>query len=153
MAHLKVILAYFWIIPSDFCFISRFSNWALPPDQQTDQPTDRVSYRGAMAHLKTSFVTSENAPRKTCQSFVLVWTYTQEKPWKYPSPFNESHRKIHFSLDFRTVCAEDPSLHQSLVRNSTAALKLRSASTLVGGRVIKVRQIFSSFTSCYLVDS
>ena len=51
MTLLGIILAYFWIIYSDFCFLSRLLTRAWH-DRSTDRPTDRASYRGAMAHLK-----------------------------------------------------------------------------------------------------
>ena len=55
MAHLKIILAYFWNISSDFCFFLRFSTRALC-DRLTNRPTDRAAYRGAMAHLKIKVI-------------------------------------------------------------------------------------------------
>ena len=75
MAHLKIILAYFWIVSSDFCFNKRFSTRAWPTNQPTnqltDQPTDRASYRGAMAHLKMKMKLRSNANAKH-ESFAPV---------------------------------------------------------------------------------
>ena len=64
VTHLKVILVYFWIVSSDFCF-----NRAQPTNQPTDRPTDRASYRGAMTHLKTKLRSNANA---THESFAPV---------------------------------------------------------------------------------
>ena len=64
MAHLGIILAYFWIIFSNFCFFSRFSTRALQTDRPTDRPTDRASYRGAKAHLKMKMKLRGNANAK-----------------------------------------------------------------------------------------
>ena len=85
MAHLGIILAYFWIISSDFCFFSRFSTRAWPTDQPTDQPTDRASYRGAMAHLKTAQKKSKRNQRvvngKNRHETLVDWT-VHSKIWK-----------------------------------------------------------------------
>ena len=68
MAHLKIILACFLIISSDFCF---FRDFQLKRDRPTDQPTDRrtdkASYRVACPQLKKADRQTDQLSRlKSC---------------------------------------------------------------------------------------
>ena len=103
MAHLKTILAYFWIISTEFCFFLRFSTRAWPTNQPTNRPTDRATYRGAMAHLKmrekirswkenyfsslswlvSSEILKQSLIAKNCISWNMprLWTHIRKRPY------------------------------------------------------------------------